>query len=94
MAAAIFVTPPALAPPGQPDITYAPDYGKYQARRDQRIKSAGLPGGLPRGLPQQLTGKLVWEGDTLGDTYKWTYVLEPSQLEEINLALRHFQCRW
>ncbi|KAI1097553.1 Clavaminate synthase-like protein [Jackrogersella minutella] len=91
MATATFVTPAAIAPPGQPDISYAPDFGKYQARREKRIKSGGLPTELPKGLPQQLTGKLVWEGDSLAETYKWTYVLEPSQLDEIGLAVKHFK---
>ncbi|KAL7619802.1 hypothetical protein AAE478_010347 [Parahypoxylon ruwenzoriense] len=91
MATATYVTPAAVAPPGQPDITYAPDFRKYEVRRDQRIKSGGLLKELPKGLPRELTGKLVWEGETLGKTYKWTYVLEPSQLSEIELALKHFK---
>ncbi|OTA96557.1 hypothetical protein M434DRAFT_373646 [Hypoxylon sp. CO27-5] len=91
MATATYVTPPALAPPGQPDISYAPDFGKYQARREKRVKSGGLPKELPKGLPQQLTGKLVWEGDSLAQTYNWTYVLSPSQLDEIETALKHFK---
>ncbi|KAI1136428.1 Clavaminate synthase-like protein [Hypoxylon sp. FL0543] len=91
MATATYVTPPALAPPGQPDISYAPDFGKYQARREKRTNSEGLPKELPKGLPQQLTGKLVWEGDSLADTYNWTYVLDPNQLDEIDLAVEHFK---
>ncbi|KAI0880503.1 Clavaminate synthase-like protein [Annulohypoxylon maeteangense] len=92
MATATYVTtPPALAPPGQPDISYHPDPAKYQARRDRRIKSGGLANSLPKGLPRQLTGKLVWEGDKLAETYEWTYVLEPNQLDEIDLAVKHFK---
>ncbi|KAI2616807.1 Clavaminate synthase-like protein [Hypoxylon sp. NC1633] len=86
-----FVTPPAVAPPGQPDITYAPDFSKYQARKEQRIKTGSLTKELPPGLPQKLTGKLAWEGDTLAKTYDWTYVLNPSQLDEVKLALKHFK---
>lgn len=88
------VTPPAVAPPGQPDISYAPDFTKYQARRDWRLKSDTLPKELPKGLPQELTGKLVWEGSTLAKTYDWTYVLAPTQLDEIELAVKHFKCKW
>ncbi|XDG04988.1 hypothetical protein ABKA04_004603 [Annulohypoxylon sp. FPYF3050] len=92
MATATYViTPPALAPPGQPDISYHPDPVKYQARREKRIKSGGLEKELPRGLPKQLSGKLVWQGDNLAESYDWTYVLEPSQLDEIDLAVKHFK---
>ncbi|KAI1371306.1 Clavaminate synthase-like protein [Hypoxylon crocopeplum] len=91
MTTVTYITPPALRPPGQPDISYAPDLGKYQARREQRIKSGNLSKELPRGLPRELTGKLVWEGDALAKTYEWTYVLEPSHLDEIELALKHFK---
>ncbi|KAI0114598.1 Clavaminate synthase-like protein [Hypoxylon sp. NC0597] len=91
MATATYVTPPALAPPGQPDISYAPDFGKYQARRERRAKSGNLTKELPKGLPQQLTGKLVWEGASLAQTYNWTYVLNQSQLKEIEVALKHFK---
>ncbi|KAI1385396.1 Clavaminate synthase-like protein [Hypoxylon trugodes] len=92
MATATYVTtPPALAPPGQPDISYAPDFEKYQVRREKRIKAGGLQKLLPEGLPGQLRGKLVWEGDTLAETYNWTYVLTPSQLEEIESAVKHFK---
>lgn len=93
MATVTYVTPAAVKPPGQPDISYAPDFKKYEARRDSRVKSGGLPRELPKGLPRQLTGKLVWEGDSLAKEYDWTYVLEQSQLDEIDLAVKHFKCR-
>ncbi|KAI1075995.1 Clavaminate synthase-like protein [Whalleya microplaca] len=86
-----YVTPAAVAPPGQPDISYAPDFQKYQARKDRRLKAGGLPKELPEGLPQELTGKLVWDGRTLAEAYNWTYVLQPGQLDEIELALKHFK---
>ncbi|KAI5863701.1 Clavaminate synthase-like protein [Durotheca rogersii] len=91
MTAVAYVTPAAVAPPGQPDISYAPDYRKYEARRDQRVKSEALQQQLPPGLPRELTGKLVWEGETLAETYNWTYVLDQSQLDELELALKHFK---
>ncbi|OTA98281.1 hypothetical protein M426DRAFT_70121 [Hypoxylon sp. CI-4A] len=91
MATATYVTPPAVAPPGQPDISYHPDFRKYEVRRDKRLNEGGLAKEIPKGLPKQLTGKLVWDGNTLGETYNWTYVLEPTQLEEIEAALKHFK---
>ncbi|KAI0008230.1 Clavaminate synthase-like protein [Xylariaceae sp. FL0662B] len=91
MTTVTYVTPAAVAPPGQPDISYAPDFQKYQARKDRRLKAGGLPDKLPEGLPQELTGNLVWDGRTLADAYNWTYVLQPDQLDEIELALKHFK---
>lgn len=91
--ASAFSTPKAVAPPGQPDISYAPDYGKYQARAARRLEAGNLPTSVPDGFPEQLKGDLVWEGDTLADTYDWTYVLSDSQLAEIDQAAKHFKCQ-
>lgn len=89
-----FSTPKAVAPPGQPDISYAPDYDKYQARAARRVQSENLPNNLPEGFPEQLKGNLVWEGNTLAETYNWTYVLSEDQLEEIDRAVGHFKCQF
>jgi hypothetical protein len=86
------VTPAARAPPGQPDISYAPDYNKWQARAARRLASGGLQSSVPEGFPEQLEGDLVWDGRTLAETYDWTYVLSAEQLEEVDQALAHFQC--
>ncbi|KAI1144285.1 Clavaminate synthase-like protein [Hypoxylon sp. FL0543] len=86
-----FVTPSAPAPPGQPDISYAPDYNKWQARAARRLKEGNLPTTLPEGFPAQLTGDLVWEGQSIANTYDWTYVLNAEQLDEIDRAVEHFK---
>lgn len=88
-----YVTPAPLPPPGQPDITYPPDYDKWQARAQRRIAAGGLPTRVPEGFPDQLTGNMVWEGETLAETYDWTYVLSPDQLAEIDNAVAHFKCK-
>ncbi|KAK7941017.1 Clavaminate synthase-like protein [Apiospora aurea] len=62
-------TPAAPAPSGQPDIAYAPDYQKWQARAAWRLASDTLPTTVPQGFPGQLSGDLVWEGDKLAETY-------------------------
>lgn len=85
-------TPAAAAPPGQPDIAYAPDYQKWQARAAWRLASEDLPKTVPEGFPNQLSGDLVWEGDKLAETYDWTYVLSEDQLAEIDRAKKHFKC--
>lgn len=91
--ASSFPTPAAQAPPGQPDISYAPDYAKYQARAARRIEVERLPTTVPEGFPEHLEGDLVWEGDKLAETYDWTYVLTQDQLSEIDEAVRYFKCR-
>jgi hypothetical protein len=91
--ASAFSTPKAVAPPGRPDISYAPDYGKYQARAARRVQNGNLPTSLPDGFPEQLKGDLVWEGNNLAETYDWTYVLSEHQLAEIDQAVKHFKCQ-
>ncbi|CAJ2509739.1 Uu.00g056390.m01.CDS01 [Anthostomella pinea] len=86
-----FVTPMAPAPPGQPDISYAPDYNKWQARAARRLKEENLPKKLPEGFPTQLTGDMVWGGANVAETYDWTYVLSANQLAEIDHAVEHFK---
>lgn len=87
-----FPTPTATAPPGQPDIQYAPDFAKYHARAARRVQTGNLPRSVPEGFPDELKGDLVWEGDTLAETYDWTFVLSEDQLSEINQAVEHFKC--
>ena len=62
-------TPAALVagPPGQPDIAYAPDFEKYQARTARRLAERKLATTLPEGFPSELRGDLVWEGKTLAE---------------------------
>ncbi|KAJ4268976.1 hypothetical protein NW762_003047 [Fusarium torreyae] len=91
MSATATIATTAPGPPGQPDIEYTPSYEKYQARSARRLQEGDLPSTVPDGLPKQLTGDLVWEGDSVGKTYDWTYVLSPEQLNEIDQALQHFK---
>lgn len=93
MAAATFFTPAAVAPPGQPDIAYAPDFEKYQARVDRRQKTEKLSKQLPPGFPAELKGELVWDGRTLAESYNWTYTLDADQLAEVDSAVTHFKCK-
>lgn len=82
-----------LARPVQPDIQYAPDYQKFQARTARRVQEPGLPKSLPEGLPQKFTSDMVWEGATLANEYNWTYALTTEQLDELDAALAHFRGR-
>ncbi|GAW21693.1 hypothetical protein ANO14919_112170 [Xylariales sp. No.14919] len=81
----------ASAPPGQPDISYHPDYEKWQARIAHRQQQGNLPTSIPEGFPEKLSGDLVWEGQTVADEYNWTYVLSPEHLAEIDQAVAHFK---
>ncbi|KAH8171200.1 taurine catabolism dioxygenase tauD, tfdA family protein [Sarocladium implicatum] len=86
-----WVTPAARPPPGQPDISYAPDYDKWQARVASRLAEGNLRKDLPEGFPDQLTGDAVWDGTSLAETYDWTYILNEGQLAEIDRAVAHFR---
>lgn len=90
--AVTWVTPAARPPPGQTDIKYTPDYDNWQTRAARRLVEGNLPSEVPDGFPKQLTGNTVWEGETLAETYDWTYVLSPGQLTKINQAVTHFKC--
>lgn len=87
------ITPAALPPPGQPDISYHPDWDKHQARVARRTQTEDLTKSLPEGFPNELKGDLVWDGETIAQKYDWTYVLSTIQLEEIDRALAHFKCQ-
>ncbi|EFQ25869.1 TfdA family Taurine catabolism dioxygenase TauD [Colletotrichum graminicola] len=75
----------------QPDIQYAPDYQKFQARVARRTQEPGLSKTLPEGLPAQFKNDMVWDGATLANEYDWTYVLTPDELDELDGALAHFK---
>ncbi|KAK0387503.1 hypothetical protein NLU13_5815 [Sarocladium strictum] len=82
---------PIRGPPGQPDITYAPDFDRYQERRKAILSRNDLIKTLPEGLPKKLAGDLVWEGESVRTTYNWTYIFSSDQVKELEQALRHFQ---
>ena len=89
MAAAAVLRP--VAPPGQPDIDYAPDYDKYTARTKRRT-SEKLDQSLPEGFPSRLESDLVWDGSDIASRYDWVYELSEDEVEEIEEGLRHFKC--
>lgn len=87
-------TPAAQPPPGQPDISYHPDWNNYQARVARRTQTEDLPKTLPEGFPEELKGDLVWEGESLAQKYDWTYVFSADQLKEIDNAVTLFNCKF
>ena len=94
MAAAAVQTSVRAGPPGQPDIQYGPDYGKYLARSKRRQEIERLDKSLPRGFPQELKSSLVWDGDSIQGEYDWTYELTIDDIVELKKALRHFKCKY
>jgi hypothetical protein len=75
----------------QPDISYHPDFKKYQLRTE-KIKTQ-LPDNttLPTGFPKELKGPLVWEGKDFTEESDWTFYLNGTQLQEIHQALTYFK---
>ena len=82
-----------VLPTQQPDIEYVPNVEKWRARTQRRLKTEKLSRELPPGFPKKLISDLVWEGDQLKDAYDWTYELNDDELNEIEHALVHFQCK-
>lgn len=74
----------------QPDISYHPDYEKYQIRIERLREQRASHTALPPSFPEKLAGPLVWEGQDFTDESEWTFVLTPDQLNEINSALLYF----
>jgi hypothetical protein len=75
----------------QPEISYHPDFEKYQLRTERLKPLRPAQPSLPHGFPAQLTGGLVWEGKDFTDESQWTLSLNDSQIGEIHDALRQFQ---
>ncbi|CAG8956683.1 hypothetical protein HYFRA_00012227 [Hymenoscyphus fraxineus] len=77
---------------GKPDISYAPDFEKYQARTKRRLESENLSAvTLPEGFPRKLESEFVWEGKELEGRYEWIYELSEVQVEEVERGLEYFQ---
>jgi hypothetical protein len=87
--------PAALGPSvlQQPDIEYEPNIEKWRTRTRHRLGTEQLPQELPPGFPKKLVSDLVWQGDQLEGVYDWTYELNNAELDEIEQALAHFQCK-
>ncbi|KAI9708246.1 MAG: hypothetical protein M1820_004200 [Bogoriella megaspora] len=79
-------------PIGQPDITYAPDFKKYQARSQKRLTTEKLEQeSLPVGFPAELKGDFVWDGVSVVRAYDWVYRLSNAENSEIAQALKAFK---
>lgn len=92
MATVLAQTPRRPGPPGQPDIEYTPDPHKYRARTARRQAEEELGNSLPPGFPQKLESPLVWDGESVKESYNWTYELTADDVEEIEAGLKHFKC--
>jgi hypothetical protein len=80
----------------QPDISYYPEFTKYQARTNWRLQTEDIDKTLPDGFPARLESPLVWEGRDFEGVEEgkedWIYRLGDEQLDEIDAALKHFIC--
>ena len=79
----------------QPDIDYHPDIEKYRQRTVLRLKAdPTLPNTpLPAGFPPEVEHPSVWEGKDWTNEEQWVYKLSEEELEEIDDALKHFECK-
>jgi hypothetical protein len=78
----------------QPDISYHPDFEKYQLRTERLKAQRPSNPSLPTAFPQELTGPLVWEGHDFTDESEWTFTLSEKQLDEIQNALDSFKRKY
>lgn len=76
----------------QPDISYHPDFEKFQLRTERLKASRSSNEALPDGFPTQLSSPLVWEGRDFKHESSWTLSLNEAQLNEIHQALLKFKC--
>lgn len=77
----------------QPDIAYAPDFAKYQARTKKRLANENIhEQSLPAGFPTKLEGEFVWDGDSVVGSYEWIHELSDVEIAEIEKALQDFKC--
>jgi hypothetical protein len=74
----------------QPDIDYTPNRQQWMDRTERRLKTESLSTEMPKGFPSRLDSGLVWDGQTLPDSYDWTYHLSSEDLEEIKKAVAYF----
>jgi hypothetical protein len=75
----------------QPDISYHPDFEKYQLRIE-RLKPQTDTTGRPPAFPKELKGPLALEKANFKDDRDWTFSLNDEQRKEIQNALLHFKC--
>lgn len=75
----------------QPDISYHPDFQKYQLRSERIRAQSSSVSNLPEGFPDQLKGELVWEGKDYTDEKQWILALTEDHLAEIDDALKAFR---
>lgn len=76
----------------QPDIAYAPDLAKYQARSKYlAANELQRPSEVPAGFPKRLVSDLVWEGKDLAKDYEWVHELTTDEIREVQDALAHFK---
>lgn len=75
----------------QPDISYHPDFTKYQLRTERLKHQRAADIGLPEGFPRNLRGPIVWEGKNFTDDKQWTLSLNKENLEEVHHALISFK---
>ena len=79
----------------QPDISYEPDFDKYQSRTKRRLQDEDTLKPLPDGFPRKLESDLVWEGKDFplpgSGNEPWVYNLSADELKEIDLALDYFK---
>ncbi len=80
-------------PTAQPDISYTPDFDKYQARTQRRLVTEKLDlQSLPVGFPSKLESDFVWDGESITGNYEWVYKLSEKEIAEVEDALAHFKC--
>ncbi len=82
-------------PAAQPDISYTPDFGKYQARTKRRLATEKLDlQPLPPGFPSKLESDFVWDGESVIGKYDWVYTLSGNEIAELEEALAYFKCQY
>lgn len=78
------------------EIPYYPNREQYEAGSRCCLQKTYVEGSLPYGFPEKMDSNMVWEGRDItlthtGEEIPYLVILDHSQLEEIDEALKYFQ---
>ena len=72
-------------------IDWQPNFEEYSARSSARLKAGNLEQSPPNGWPAHIQRPSAWTGSQFPDESSYTYILDASQIAEIEAAVASFK---